>query len=404
LLLLALPGTEPLQFDGDPALAMVEGIKQYLMKLTDAPPRPVDSSRERLRYVLGVVDERIPFDAPEVVSGATVRWPVLDGVWAEGVLLRPKGKVRGFVVAVPDADEPPERFATAQRFAADGFMVLSPALIDRGLQPAKYTRREWVYRMAYPVGRHIIGFEVQKILAAVDWFSKQAAGRPIAVHGYGEGGMLALYAGALDERISTVGVSGFALNPKATWHQPIYRNIWGIARDFGGVTALIRPRELIFDARAGPRVVSLPEPAAPGSLEGEAPVQPAVGAMMARQVRMVRDIERFLLRLVPVLEKKRTPDREKLRHELIGQLPADNTPLRARTREIANGGYEVMLDVAPGVIAYGVLLLPKDMKTGERQARGGHAARFERPATIALRSKQRSRSRSLRQHRPAARG
>jgi hypothetical protein len=82
---------------------------------------------------------------------------------------------------------------------------------------------------------------------------------------------------------------------------------------------------------------------------------------------MVRDIERFLLRLVPVLEKKRTADREKLRHELIGQLPADNTPLRARTREIANGGYEVMLDVAPGVIAYGVLLLPKDMKTGERR-------------------------------------
>ena len=92
---------------------MVDGIKQYLTKLTGTPPQPVDLSRERLRYVLGVVDERIPFDAPEVVTGAKVRWPVLDGIWGEGVLLRPKGKARGFVLAVPDDDEAPERFCGA---------------------------------------------------------------------------------------------------------------------------------------------------------------------------------------------------------------------------------------------------------------------------------------------------
>ena len=340
LLLLALPGTEPLEFNGDPALAMVEGIKQYLSKLTDVPPRPVDSSRERLRYVLGVVDERVPFDAPEPMNGSTVRWPVLDGVWAEGVLLKPKGKPRGFVVAVPDADEAPERFAAARRFAAEGYMVLSPTLIDRG-------RREWIYRMAYPLGRHVIGFEIQKLLAAVDWFAKQAAGRPISVEGYGEGGMLALFAGALDERINSVTVSGFTPDRSATWHEPIYRNVWGIARDFGDLTALIKPRKLIVDDRRGPAVASPPE--------------------AARQRRMILDIERFLLRLVPQLERKRTADRERLREELIGQLPEDSAPLRPRTRELENGGYEVMLDVAPGVIAYGVLLLPKDMKPGERR-------------------------------------
>jgi dienelactone hydrolase len=365
LLLLALPGTEPLNFDGDPALAMVDGIKQYLMKLTAAPPRPVDSSRERLRYVLGVVDERVAFDAPEVISGTTIRWPVLDGVWAEGVLLKPKGKPRGFVVAVPDADESPEHFVAARRFAAEGLMVLSPTLIDRGMHPAvKYTRREWIYRMAYPLGRHVIGFEVQKILAGIDWFAKQAAGRPISVYGYGEGGMLALFAGALDERINSVTVSGFTLDRQGTWHEPIYRNVWGIARDFGDLTALIKPRKLIVDSRRGPAVASLPEPAAPGSLEGETS-RPQDDP--ARQRRMVLEIERFLLRLVPQLEKKRTADREKLRDELIGELPEDNTPLRPRTRELENGGYEVMLDIAPDVIAYGVLLLPKDMKPGERR-------------------------------------
>ena len=30
--------------------------------------------------------------------------------------------------------------------------------------------REWIYRQAYQMGRHIIGYEVQKVLAAVDWF------------------------------------------------------------------------------------------------------------------------------------------------------------------------------------------------------------------------------------------
>jgi hypothetical protein len=167
------------------------------------------------------------------------------------------------------------------------------------------------------------------------------------VYGSGEGGMLALFAGALDERIGTVGVSGFVVDRRGTWHEPIYRNVWGIARDFGDLTALIKPRKLIVDER-------------PGSRE-------ATPEATARQRRMILDIERFLLRLVPQLERKRAADREGLRDELIGQLPDDKTPLRPRTRELENGAYEVMLDVAPGVIAYGVLLLPKDLKPGERR-------------------------------------
>ena len=34
--------------------------------------------------------------------------------------------------------------------------------------------REWIYRQAYHMGRHVIGYEVQKVLAAVDWI--EAAG------------------------------------------------------------------------------------------------------------------------------------------------------------------------------------------------------------------------------------
>ena len=66
--------------------------------------------------------------------------------------------------------------------------------------------REFIYRMAFEMGRHVIGYEVQRILALVDFFSAQDAPEdvPVGVFGYGEGGLLALYSGALDERIAGV--------------------------------------------------------------------------------------------------------------------------------------------------------------------------------------------------------
>ena len=68
----------------------------------------VEPNRERLRKILGVVDERVP-PKLEYVGGPgepslvaetdgykvhAVRWPVLPGVDGEGLLLEPKGKPR----------------------------------------------------------------------------------------------------------------------------------------------------------------------------------------------------------------------------------------------------------------------------------------------------------------------
>ena len=53
--------------------------------------------------------------------------------------------------------------------------------------------REFIYRMAFELGRHIIGYEVQKILVLVDWMSRAENHPPIGVIGYGEGALLALY-------------------------------------------------------------------------------------------------------------------------------------------------------------------------------------------------------------------
>src|SRR5262249_40276898 len=63
--------------------------------------------------------------------------------------------------------------------------------------------------------------------------------------------------------------------------------------------------------------------------------------------------------------------REYFHSEVIGKLPDPTMPLNPRTRQLYDEpkwtGYEVMLDVYPDVYAYGVLLLPKDLKPGEKR-------------------------------------
>src|SRR5690606_21298484 len=57
--------------------------------------------------------------------------------------------------------------------------------------------------------------------------------------------------------------------------------------------------------------------------------------------------------------------------EVLGKFEEDYLPANARTRKIYDetlwAGYEVMLDVYTDLIAPGVLLLPKDIRPGERR-------------------------------------
>ncbi len=125
------------------------------------------------------------------------------------------------VVAIPDADQTPEQIVGlapgvpaesqfARRLAENGCRVIVPVLIDRkpttwegtvGKRVTNIPHREFIWRMAYEMGRHPIGYEVQKVLAAIDWFEANPTqnGREsaIGIYGYGEGGLIALYAGIL---------------------------------------------------------------------------------------------------------------------------------------------------------------------------------------------------------------
>ena len=258
---------------------------------------------------MGCLDERLPIEelsyttttrtGAQVAEGenhtvSRVRWQVFDEVEGEGLLLEPghDAPVAGQVVALPDADWTPEMIAGvtddlpanarfAQHLAKAGCRVVVPLLINRddtcSGNPAlgamtNQPHREFIYRMAFELGRNIIGYEVQKVLSLVDWMSRSEV--PVGVVGYGEGGLIALYSAAVDTRIQAAAVSGHFQSRQEVWREPIYRNVWGLLHEFGDaeIASLIAPRPLIVEASRGPEVDGPPAPrpgragAAPGKL------------------------------------------------------------------------------------------------------------------------------------------
>lgn len=526
-----LPGTQPLMEDGDLSRSVLDGAHRFterkiadsvqsrakLWKLDtssrEAYERSVHANRESFRKIIGAVDPRIPVvmerfgddKNPAMVSETEayrvyqVRWLVLDGVHGEGLLLEPKGKVETHVIALPDADQSPEQIAGiapgiapesqfARRLAAGGARVVVPTLVSRDITFSGNPRvaftnqphREWIYRQSYQMGRHVVGYEVQKVLAAVDWIKDQAGpAATVGVAGYGEGGLIAFYAAALDPRIDAALVSGYFGPRERVWAEPIYRNIWGLLHEFGDaeLATLVAPRGLVVEYSDGPRVEGPPPVpngrrggAAVGELgtpawdgvreewkrldallpsgfqkrtlihedggtvkhftgrpallafsellklpaDGPLSEDPLVDRRKAfnpneRQGRQVTELENHVQRLlrgagatrdafffdrttllrtlapratrfrmshVPeqpaeTFAREVAPFRSTFHEEVIGRIDDPVLPANPRTRKIYDRptwtGYEVMLDVFPDVFAWGVLLVPKDLKEGEKR-------------------------------------
>ncbi len=343
-----LPGTRALTATGDFSVEMRKGFDLFLSRELDrsiearqkfwqrntssaaAYIDSVEPNRARFRTIIGLVDTRVPVTAlmyqhttesPARVAETAdftidaVSWPVLEGVSAEGLLLRPKTKPAARVVVIPDADQTPEMLAglaagtppeqwLGLALVMRGCLVLIPTLIDRSDtwsgNPAVFftnqPHREWIYKQSYSLGRHIIGYEVQKVLAAIDWFAKDRGNDPqrIGVAGYGEGGLIALYAGAVDGRIDATLVSGYFNSRQQVWQEPIYRNVFGLLREFGDaeIASLIAPRKLIIEHSPGPQIDGPPKPeaghhagAAPGILR--TPEDSSVAAEVKRAAELV---------------------------------------------------------------------------------------------------------------------
>ena len=322
-----LHGTTPLTVEGDLAAQMVEVLDGYVSRAVansvegreglwnrdysshNAYTESVEPNRARLQKWIGCLDPRLPIEEltyiattktaarlteDENYTVSRVRWQVFEEVEGEGLLLEPKQNVpiTAQIVALPDADWTPETIAGitdelpaniqfARRLAKAGCRVVVPLLINRddtySGNPTlgamtNQPHREFIYRMAFELGRNIIGYEVQKVLSLVDWMSQSDA--PIGVIGYGEGGLIALYSAAVDTRIQATAVSGYFQSRQEVWREPIYRNVWGLLHEFGDaeIASLIAPRPLVVETSRGPEVAGPPSVrdgrggAAPGQL------------------------------------------------------------------------------------------------------------------------------------------
>jgi cephalosporin-C deacetylase-like acetyl esterase len=348
-----LPDTQPFSPQEDFSALMVAGIHRYLDRETVAVKgrrlehwqrdttspaayaASVRPNRDRLARMLGLVDERLPVQGLELVGGITgssslvvetadaslhrVRWPVLDGVYGEGLLIQPKGETLARVIVLPDADQTPERWlaqkdgAVAAALMRSGLQVVIPVLLSRDCEFSGSERlgrftnashREWIYRQSFILGRHVIGDEIQKVLALVDGFARQPEPLPVCVAGYGEGGLLALYAGALDERIGSVHVAGHFAPREQLWKEPLERSVFGLLREFGDaeLASLIAPRRLAVRHDHYPEVAGPPLPgqgvravAAPGVLA--APPLESVQAELQRALDLTRGLDPIWARL-----------------------------------------------------------------------------------------------------------
>ncbi|EMI19474.1 putative secreted protein [Rhodopirellula maiorica SM1] len=515
-----LPGTQMLLLDEPLDVLMVRGINRFAERelrrsmqtrsqnwhrdyaSEESYLQSVQANRERFAEIIGAIDARgdqptlqmiisqddfqsgIPIlaSSPECIV-RQVRWPVMDGVTGEGLLLSPKStEVTASVIAIPDADWSPEAMVGLSegvdvppfvlQCVQQGCEVLVPTLINRDHEfsgnPAvgftNQSHREFVYRTSFEIGRHVIGYEVQKILAAVDYFAlrreSQRKEGPIGVAGMGEGGLLAFYAAAMDTRIDSVMVCGYFDNREQVWREPIYRNVWSLLTEFADadIASLIAPRRLTIEACSVPEVdgpaevtpgrrggaapgeIRTPEIASvrdefalaqahyqslgrPGQIElvvsdggtGPAGSNAAVTSFLtglnldaslktpakltphlpladasARQARQIDELVERNQRLVrnsprireqhwnkadrsTVASWKESTEsyRDEFYDEVIGRLPHQKLPINPRSRLMIEEEkfkvYEVVLDVFEDVIAGGLLLLPTDLKPGERR-------------------------------------
>jgi dienelactone hydrolase len=504
-----LPGTKPLAMTGDIASELVAGVDRFLLKQIDdatanrvkhwkrdfsspaAYTASVEPNRRRLAHILGVRDplshdevERLTYSSSRSTRFRgtrfgvhTIHWPAFGEVTGEGLEAIPNESPLDpipHIVVIPDADQIPEQLfglapgvpaesQVARRLVESGCHVIVPVLIDRTVAArngrAKLTSREYVYRSAFELGRHVIGYEVQKVRALTDWLNERLPGKaPIGLFGYGEGGAIALYASALDSRIKVACVSGYFDNRNDLWRQPVDRNVFGLLEQFGDaeVASLIAPRTLVVEAAKAPEFTIPPATGgAPGRLttprleavqaeierarqltgglqpaprielvnsgpEGSGPfgTDEALQALLveldrdaklakrsdrpdgleaketadfkARQARQLHELDRHNQQLLvesadvrreymkkldlsslDAFTKTVEPYREFFANEVIGDFHLPPLPPNVRTRRIYDEpkltGYEVVMDVFPDVIAYGILLLPKGINEGEKR-------------------------------------
>jgi dienelactone hydrolase len=465
-----LPGTAQWDFPQDIVAEQYTELRRYFeTRIAEASERrrfaTRDSKavREDLRRMIGAVDKFLPPEPIIKEIGATaaftfslVEWPILrlgtigSTAGSSGALVRQYGLLleskrsgkHPAVIAIPDAHlspadiaglttRLPQREQYARSLAVNGYVVLVPFFTQRRTFSQPWLEdRAWLVRLAYQVGHHLIGSEVQQISSAVDFLGKlpRVDSERIGVVGSGQGGLTALYAAALDTRLKAALVANYLDRRERVFEEPEDRMLWKHLEGFGDaeIAAAIAPRALVID-RGGPEVLTeyqrartLFEQARAGTAIryiGEVDQQhgPTTAAIELFDEILNPDVQWIIsapqapvdpeplyaianaqfsqwqaryrnLAMEAYAERDRLwrPDTSSVATyaswskgayesflDIVGHYPAPSGSLDARSVKLYDEpgftGFRLSVRVYDGVHAYGILLVPKNIKPGERR-------------------------------------
>lgn len=449
-----LPGSSPWALPPDIVSEQYAELRAYYEREIAAiaarrqPISDIAAARAEFRKLIGAVDTFLapkPRAEPLADFGAftasLVSWPILAGgntppthgtatnlVREYGILLAPKaGGTHPAAIVIADANQSaadicgltqklPQALQPARRLAGQGFVVFAPFFTQRRTFSEPWTEdRSWLFRLAYQTGHHPIGSEVQQVSSAYDFLATLPAvdSRRIAVAGRGQGGLLALYATALDDRIQAALVSGYFDRREKLYEEPEDRIVWRLLIHFGDaeIASMASPRELLLEGggpgageefrrvrNPGARLVAegsgleaLARGAAPSATSGfdhgpDHPMDPdRIAAIANAQFSLWQAryrnlaLESYAIReaawksgatSIDAWERWARPKREDYL-DLTGRYPAPSGPFDAQSVRIydepAFTGYRLSLRLYEGVRACGILLVPKGIRAGERR-------------------------------------
>lgn len=338
----------------------------YRLELSRAPAAP------NLEQRLGTVTPMAARAARTLVAVwpdfriEELRLEVERGHFAHALLLSPAAATSKAMIAVGPADRSAEAWAGLAEntkpapwlaaLIARGYAVCLPVKVERTADhPMSQStrgkdRRHILHRLGFVTGRSVTGIEVTELRG---WAAYLGPGT--GLYAEGDGAWTATYAAAVDKRFATLNRVDFRDPGDGLWREPVDHTIQGQVR-------LPKPLQ---------KAVELPE-AAP-IRQGEPLLKVEIEERRNRHYNALLDFLRARIR-ASTLERRRrhplagmAPQQAVPRlladlRELMGEVPAPVANMNARLREIGRKerytAFDVMLDVLPGVEAYGQLLVP----------------------------------------------
>lgn len=296
-----------------------------------------------------------------------IRLEAEPGHFAHALLLSPPKSSNRAIIAIGPADRSAEAWAGLaantespawlRALVQLGYTVCLPIKVERttGHPLSESTRgkdrRHILHRLGFVTGRSVTGLEVTEVRALAAWLKTD-----IGLYAEADGAFTALYAAAVDKRFSSLNLAAFSDPGVNAWRDPVDRTVYG-------QTSLPKPALRSLDLPSDPNPI----------LPGERLLDIEIEERRNRHFNALVDFLRARIRQSSAERHRRhnllaTPPQQAVPklladlNELMGPIPTPVPRINARLTEIASTNsfkaFDVLLDVLPGVQAYGHLLVP----------------------------------------------